>query len=131
MTKFKLPIQQAISDIVLNYRRMQSRNGFPMPFREFACDLSGSLTPFGGKISHATINNWENGVHLPNIFTLKMIAGYANQNWQKDFASDLLALLLPESYQPATHLGVAALKWIEQENRRAARTSSSGHATAA
>ena len=110
-----LPTKRAVSDIVKTYRMMQRRRSHPLSLRDFSDALTEVLEPIGGKISHQTIMNWENMVHLPNSFYMKQVAAHARDNWQQDFAKDVLAVLHPEEYKPATRVGKRAVEWIKRE----------------
>ena len=115
MIKTSLPIKRAISDIVKTYRMMQRRKSHPLSLRDFSDALTEVLEPVGGKISHQTIYNWENMVHLPHSFYMKQMAALARDNWQQDFAKDVLAVLHPHDYKPATMVGRKAVEWIKRE----------------
>ena len=52
-------------------------------------------------------------MHIPNLFYVKQIAIHAPQGWQSDFAIDMLAVLNPDEYEPATYIGLQALKEFE------------------
>ncbi len=115
MIKTTLPTKRAISDIVKTYRHLQRRRLHPLSLRDFSNALTELLTPIGGSISHQSIMNWENMVHLPHPFYMKQMASQARECWQQDFAKDVLAVLQPHEYKPATRAGKSAVKWIKRE----------------
>ena len=105
-----LPLKHAVAGIVQDYRRRYSPSDRPLPLRAFAQALSEVVAPFGGKVSHQTIKNWEDGRHLPATFLLTQIAFHAGRDWRGEFAQDLLSILQPGRYQPATTTGAARRK---------------------
>jgi len=109
-----LDTRKAVAKIVEDYREMQEVHGRPAPLRGFAAALCETLTPMGGAISHQSVKNWADGAHLPKTFPLIQIANNAPNGWQRDFAHDMLAVLLPGRFRPATAIGQRAL-----ENMRA------------
>lgn len=116
MIKTTLPAKRAISSIVRTYRSLQRRREHPLSFRDFAAALSEVLEPIGGAISHQSVKNWEDETHLPEAFTMKLLVIHANNNWQKDFAKDILAALHPEEYEPATEAGIRAMENANRDN---------------
>ncbi len=104
-----LPVRRAVSQIVRAYRKLQSRKGRLVPLRVFAVGLSDVLAPFGGSISHQTVKNWQDNVYLPNTFYMMQIAMHAPWDWRRDFAQDVLAVLQPDLYRPASDIGASAL----------------------
>jgi hypothetical protein len=119
MIKTTLPMKRAISAIVKTYRRLQRRRAHPLSFRDFAAALSGVLEPIGGTVSHQTVKNWEDETHIPKAFTMKLLVSHGKNNWQKDFAGDVLAVLHPEEYAPATGIGKEAIERIGRERMQA------------
>ena len=115
MINTSLPTKRAVSDIVKTYRLMQRRRSHPLSLRDFSDALTEVLAPIGGKISHQTINNWENMVHLPHSFYMRQVAARAQENWQHDFAIDVLAVLLTHDYKPATKVGRSAVQSMNRE----------------
>jgi len=82
-------MKQSISLIVKRYRGSKS-------LREFAADIS-SKSP--QPISHVTIKNWEDQVFVPEYYPMLAIALH-NDDWRRQFALDILAVLKPEFYSP-------------------------------
>ena len=78
-----------ISEIVSKYRGEKS-------LREFAADLSSKMDK---PITYQTIKNWEDGTHLPEYYFILAIA-LQNDDWRRQFALDILAVLNPEFYSP-------------------------------
>ena len=115
MIKTTLPTKRAISDIVKTYRHLQRRRLHPLSLRDFSNALTELLTPIGGSISHQSIMNWENMVHLPHPFYMKQMASQARACWQQDFATGVLAVLQQHEYKPATRAGKRVVKWLERE----------------
>lgn len=109
MIQSTLLAKQAISKIVRMYRILQRRSNYPLSYREFAASLSNALEPVGGNIAHQTVKNWQDKRHIPKIITLKLLEIHSKIVWQKDFARDILAVLDPENYQPATLIGEQAV----------------------
>ncbi len=105
-----LPTRRAVADIVYAYRCMLGQKGAPMSLRDFAEALNEVLAEFGETVSHQTIKNWEDRVHLPRAYFMTQIALMAPHDWRRDFAEDMLAALRPKLYQPATEIGRAAME---------------------
>jgi hypothetical protein len=124
MIKTTLPARKAVSEIVRRYRRMLQRRDKPLPLRAFASALSDVVAPFGGGISHQTVKNWEDGLHLPEGFFMMQVAHHAPEDWRRDFAQDILAALRPDIYKPATVLAEQA---IENSLRPASRKGGNPH----
>lgn len=103
-----LPAKRAIAQIVNEYRRMLSDHPRPLSLRKFASDLSEVLQPQGGRISHQSVKNWQDRKYLPKPFYMLQIARHAPADWRRDFALDILAIVLPQSYRPVTEIGVRA-----------------------
>ena len=82
-------IKKSISLIVARYRDGKS-------LREFAGELS-EKTPV--PISHTTIKNWEDQVFVPEYYPILAVAMH-NDDWRRQFALDILAVLKPERYKP-------------------------------
>jgi hypothetical protein len=110
MIKTTLPIKHAVSEIVQAYRILQGRNGRPATLRSFSDALSDVLQFHGGSISHQSVKNWEDRVHLPHSFYMMQIALHAPIDWRRDFAQDILAALHPSLYKPATEIGTRAVE---------------------
>jgi len=82
-------VKQSISLIVTRYRNQKS-------LREFAADLSSKMPE---SISYQTIKNWEDGATKPGYYEILAIA-LQNEDWRRQFALEILAVLKPELYQP-------------------------------
>jgi hypothetical protein len=82
-------MKQSISLIVARYRGEKT-------LREFADDLSGKLIE---KISYQSIKNWEDGETIPLYYPMLAIA-LQNDDWRRDFALEILAVLKPDYYAP-------------------------------
>ena len=78
-----------IPEIVSKYRGEKS-------LRDFAADLSSKLND---PITHQTIKNWEDGIYKPSYYFILAIALH-NDDWRRQFALDILAVLKPEYYAP-------------------------------
>lgn len=109
MIRTTLPTKQAISAIVRAHRALQGEGKRPLSLRDFAAALSEVLSPYGGKVSHQSVKNWEDRVFLPSPFHMMQISMHAPYDWRRDFAEDVLAALQPDLYQPATQIGTQAL----------------------
>lgn len=114
MLKTTLPAKKAVAQIVDQYREQHGSSKQPATLRHFAAALSEVLQPLGKRISHQSIKNWSDRRYLPDIFVMLQIANEARHDWRRDFALDILAALRPESYQPATEIGLNA-QWAHQE----------------
>lgn len=77
-----------IPEIVIECRGEKS-------LREFAADLSNKMPE---PISYGTIKNWEDGVK-PQFYTIQAIALH-NNDWRRQFALEILAVLKPDLYAP-------------------------------
>ena len=82
-------VKQSISLIVTRYRGEKS-------LREFAADISNKSPQ---SISHVTIKNWEDQIFVPEYYPILAIA-LNNDDWRRQFALEILAVLKPELYQP-------------------------------
>jgi transcriptional regulator with XRE-family HTH domain len=97
-----------VSMIVSKYRKQQK-----LSLRKFAQALTHDLN-HGIEISHQTVKNWEDGVHMPE-FSFVLNLALTAHNWRGDFAFDLLSVLKPEIYQPVTTIGFDARKAMKKE----------------
>ena len=104
-----LPIRRAVADIVYAYRQILGEHGSPISLRDFADTLNEILTSLSEDISHQTVKNWEDRVHLPRTHYMIFIALQSPNDWRQDFAQDILAALRPKLYRPATEIGAWAL----------------------
>ena len=100
-----LPARRAVAEIVYAYRQMMGADGAPLSLREFARTLNQALEVFGDSISHQTIKNWEDQVHLPRTYFMIQIGVQSPNDWRRDFSQDILSALRPNMYQPATEIG--------------------------
>ncbi len=82
-------IKKSISLIVTRHRGEKS-------LRDFAGDLSSKMIE---PISYQTIKNWEDGTFIPAYNTVLVIA-LQNDDWRRQFALEILAVLKPELYKP-------------------------------
>jgi hypothetical protein len=80
--------KQSISLIVTRYRGEKS-------LREFAADLSSKMEE---PITYQTIKNWEDGINKPAYYFILAVA-LKYDDWRRQFALDILAVLKPEYYQ--------------------------------
>lgn len=123
MIKTTLPAKKAIAQIVDEYRRLldpaQQR---PLPLRAFAQALSDALQPMQRSVSYQTIKNWGDRRYLPDPYTLITLSQSARNDWRADFAEDLLAIIHPETYQPASEIGRRA------QRQHLARNGNGAHA---
>lgn len=91
--------------IVSEYRKLRG-NGKPMPYRQFALELSKPLAVMQREISYASVQHWETGKHEPNDDDLHLLVICAKPHtWQWRFASDLRAAKYPTVYQPTGEIG--------------------------
>lgn len=81
-------MNKSISEIIIEYRGDKS-------LREFAFELSNKMPE---PIPYQTIKNWEDGIK-PAFYTILAIALH-NDDWRRQFALDILAVLKPEMYAP-------------------------------
>lgn len=109
MIKTDLPAKTAVAQIVREYRLLHSGAQRLAPLRTFAAALSEALQPVDRSVSYQTIKNWGDRRYLPNPFTMLQIAQGARSDWRGDFAEDILAVLHPETYLPASEIGRRAL----------------------
>ena len=84
-------------------------DGAPLSLREFARAFNQALEVFGDSVSHQTIKNWEDRVHLPSTYFMIQIGVQSPNDWRRDFSQDILSALRPNLYQPATEIGRLAL----------------------
>lgn len=105
-----LPARRAVSDIVYAYRHLMGEDGAPLSLRAFAAELNHVLAEMEDSISHQTIKNWEDRVHLPRVYFMIQVGIMAPHDWRRDFAQDILAALRPNLYQPASEIGRVAMK---------------------
>lgn len=109
MIKTSWPAKLAVAEIVLSYRQIQGDEGRLLSLREFAEKLTAIVAPYGGSISHQTVKNWQDKTNLPNRFFLIQIHAHAPTDWRRDFAQDVLAVIIPDQYSPATETGKRAI----------------------
>jgi hypothetical protein len=105
-----LPARRAVSDIVYAYRHLLGEDGAPLSLRAFAAELNYVLVEMEDSISHQTIKNWEDRVHLPRVYFMMQVEVMAPHDWRRDFAQDILAALRPKLYEPASEIGRTAMK---------------------
>jgi hypothetical protein len=108
MVDSTLPSRRAVADIVYAYRQVLGEGGAQLSLRAFARALNEVLAVFGESISHQTVKNWEDRVHLPRTYFMLQLGLEAPNDWRRDFAQDVLSALRPNLYQPATEIGQAA-----------------------
>lgn len=88
----------SVSRIISDYRERNSarkRIGFVVRYmrmssRDMANALNEILEPMGRKVTHATIVNWENGVHSPSPYTLNALMNHSDpEDWRVKMATEL------------------------------------------
>lgn len=102
--------KRAVADVVFAYRHIIGEPNKPLSFRDFAAQLSDVLSAVNHQVSHQTVKNWEDRTHLPRIYSISALLHQAPNDWRRDFAEDMLAVIRPNLYQPATDIGHRALK---------------------
>jgi len=80
-------VNHSISLIVARYRGEKT-------LRAFAAELSTKMLE---PISHQSIKNWEGGT-IPSYYLILAIALH-NDDWRRDFALEILAVLKAEQYE--------------------------------
>ena len=105
-----LQARRAVADIVYAYRYLVGERGRPISLREFAEQYSEILAPFDESISHQTVKNWEDRVHLPRVSFIVLAEMASPPDWRRDFSKDMLAALRPRLYKPVTEIGRAAME---------------------
>lgn len=105
-----LPTRRAVADIVFAYRYLAGDERAPLSLRTFAEQLNEVLAQFEESVSHQTIKNWEDRVHLPRVYSMLQIEMSAPPDWRRDFARDMLAALRPKFYRPVTEIGRSAME---------------------
>lgn len=105
MIETTLPARRAVAEIVYAYRQLMGADGAPLSLREFAQALNQALEVFGDSVSHQTIKNWEDRIHLPRTYFMIQIGVQSPNDWRRDFSQDILSALRPDLYQPATEIG--------------------------
>jgi len=116
MYKTTLPAKTAVAQIVYRYRQQHGPSLQPATLRQFARSLSEVLQLSGRAISHQSIKNWGDRRYLPDVYIMLQLANEASNDWRRDFALDILAAVLPESYEPATQIGRDALNAQGKKN---------------
>ena len=99
MINQSFPQKQPITtdQIVRAYRRLRGKRGKPLALRPFAAAL--------GVVSHTTIRKWERGGSIRERTLIHIRDEHANNgSWQSDFAQDILSILLPHDFEPASNL---------------------------
>ena len=99
----------AIAKLVTVYRLTRGKRGAPESLRSFADALSGGKLP----ITYQTIRNWELKKHFPDRRTLEILRKH--KDWRGDLANDLLAVMYPDEFKPATGMVRMALEQAEKE----------------
>lgn len=110
LTDPTLQSRRAVADIVYAYRHLAGEIGKPLSLRAFSEAFSEILEPFEESISHQTVKNWEERVHLPRVSFFVLAEMASPPDWRRDFSKDILAALRPRLYQPATEIGRAAME---------------------
>jgi hypothetical protein len=105
-----LPTRRAVADIVYAYRYLAGDERAPLSLRTFAEWLNQVLAQYDESVSHQTIKNWEDRVHLPRVYFMIQIEMSAPPDWRRDFARDMLAALRPKFYRQATEIGRTAME---------------------
>jgi hypothetical protein len=99
--------KKAVAQIVREYRILAGTSHKQATLRQFAESLSEVLSSLGRAVSYQSIKNWGDQRYLPD--TLLMMRLSKARDWRGEFATDILAALYPEDYQPATEIGRRAL----------------------
>lgn len=81
----------SIPSIVSKYRGEKT-------LRKFAAEVSEKLAD---PITYQTIKNWEDGAFIPSYYFILAVAMH-NDDWRRDMALEILAVLKPEFYAPDT-----------------------------
>jgi len=110
MPEYIFRTKRAVADIVFAYRHVAGDGNKPLSYRDFAASLREILVPQDKNLSHQTIKNWEDRVHLPRAYYVTTLVLHAPNDWRKDFAEDTLAALHPDDYKPSTDIGRRALQ---------------------
>lgn len=103
-----LQTKRAVSDILFAYRQIYGSSGQPLSFRQLADTLNQYIDLDSRQVTHQTLKNWEDRLHLPRPGLIMHLAFNAS-GWQRTFAEDLLAAMRPDLYKPASNIGVRAL----------------------
>lgn len=113
--KTTIPAKYAISKIVFQYRMILGDRNHPISLRKLSNELNIILNPIGGNVSHQSIKNWEDKKHLPNVYWMIQLLINAKSSWCKDFSQDILSIIQPEKYKPASMIGKNIL--IESDSK--------------
>lgn len=105
-----LAARRAVADIVFAYRYLVGEPGAPLSLRAFAESLNEVLAQLDESISHQTIKNWEDRVHLPRVYFVLQMEMISPPDWRRDFCKDMLAALRPRLYKPVTEIGRSAME---------------------
>ena len=105
-----LQARRAVADIVYAYRYLAGENGKPLSLRAFAESYTEILAPFDESISHQTVKNWEERMHLPRVSFIVLAELASPPDWRRDFSRDMLSALRPKLYKPATEIGRIAME---------------------
>lgn len=97
--------RQAVSRIVQQYRMLAGNSDKHASLRQFAETLSEALQPLGRRISYQSVKNWQDKVYLPDAFVMLRLSQAARYDWRGDFATDILAAIHPDSFEPASEIG--------------------------
>jgi transcriptional regulator with XRE-family HTH domain len=100
-----------VQQIVSEYRKAQG-----LSLREFAEQLSAATTqfgPLGFRVTHTSVDNWEKGAFVPDFRELARLAIFV-RDWRGEFATDVLAAMIPSQYQPVGEIGKRILATAEQ-----------------
>jgi hypothetical protein len=109
MIKTTLPAKRAVAQIVEEYRVLSGSSAKQATLRAFAGNLSDALVAMGRKVSYQSVKNWQDRRYLPDGYLMLRLAQAGSHDWRGEFASDILAAIYPDSYEPATEIGRRAI----------------------
>ena len=90
-TEKKAQQLQQVAELTENYIKIVG-GVRPLSVREFAGRLNIHLQD-KERISHATIHNWRNGIHLPNQWTIWKLTKVEHPTWIADYANQLMTII--------------------------------------
>ena len=115
MIKTNFPAKKAVAQIVREYRQLAGSPHRPATLRAFAAALSTPLASIQRSISYQSVKNWCDRRYLPDPFVMLQLSHAARSDWRGDFAEDILAAVLPDTYRPATEIGRRAIQDNQQD----------------
>ena len=79
--------------VINKYRTELGKQGKPLSFILFAWQLTTCVRKEGLSVSHQTIKNWGDGVHVPEYFFMSALARTAEEySWQYKLALEILEI---------------------------------------